>query len=357
MPWILRLLIYVTCFFILEFYFFKKLFNSIRILFPNALKPRHKRYIVIFIVLLNLFPITQFVNWSFELLFDIEILDFGYSFLENYLIHYPFWINILIVLQSAILLLPVDLLRLILSPFTGKYREKFKTWNARLILLVYIIFTVYVPVRIFYDINFVEVRHTAYNTAELHESLEGLKIGLIADIQADYYTDESRLDNYITKLNDEVRIVTLEAMRVASTRTISVQPESDGWNKLKPWATKKGIFDDEENHPIFGFDNPGPHEKDEANRYGYEHWIKVDNSTVVDGEFTIREIPAQKYAVLRCKGVENIGKKWKELVSWRSRSKYEHECANCVEKIVDRNAMGPDDLILDLYLPIKIKSM
>ena len=159
----------------------------------------------------------------------------------------------------------------------------------------------------------------------------------------------------VTKLNDEVRIVTLEAMRVASTRTISVQPESDGWNKLKPWATKKGIFDDEENHPIFGFDNPGPHEKDEANRYGYEHWIKVDNSTVVDGEFTIREIPAQKYAVLRCKGVENIGKKWKELVSWRSRSKYEHECANCVEKIVDRNAMGPDDLILDLYLPIKIK--
>jgi DNA gyrase inhibitor GyrI len=161
----------------------------------------------------------------------------------------------------------------------------------------------------------------------------------------------------VTKLNEEVRIVTLDNMRVASIRTISVSPESDGWSKLKPWAMEKGIFDDAEKYLIFGFDNPGPHEKDEANRYGYEHWIKIDDTIIVDGEFAICEIPSQKYAVLRCKGVVNIGKKWKELVSWRSKSKYEHECANCVEKIVNRHAMGPDDLVLDLYLPIKEKKL
>lgn len=239
MPWILRLLIYVTCFFILEFYFFKKLFNSIRILFPNALKPGYKRYIVIFIVLLNLFPITQFLNWSFELLFDFEIFEFGESFLENYLIHYPFWINILIVLQSAILLLPVDLLRLLLIPFTKKYGEKLKTWNAKLIILVYIFFAVYVPVRIYYDINFVEVRHTEYSMDNLHGSLEGLKIGLIADIQADYYTDESRLDNYIEKLNEAEPDLVLIAGDVITNSADYIPVAAEALSKVK---SKYGIY-------------------------------------------------------------------------------------------------------------------
>lgn len=157
----------------------------------------------------------------------------------------------------------------------------------------------------------------------------------------------------VTKLNEEVRIITLDTMRVASTRTISVQPESDGWNKLKPWATKKGIFDDQEKYPIFGFDNPGPANKDEANRYGYEHWIKIDDTVVVDGEFTIREIPAQKYAIMRSRGISNIGPKWKELVTWRAKSKYKMGHAQCLEQIVDRTKLDPEIFELDLYLAIE----
>ncbi len=157
----------------------------------------------------------------------------------------------------------------------------------------------------------------------------------------------------VTKLNEEVRIVTLDEMRVASTRTISIQPESDGWEKLKPWAIKKGIFDDQKRYPIFGFDNPGPQEKDDANRYGYEHWIKVDETIKVDGEFVTRQIPSQKYAVLRSKGISNIGKKWKELVSWRSKSNYKQANAQCLEQIVDRTKLDPEIFELDLYLAIK----
>lgn len=232
-------MIYVTGFFLLEFYFFKKLFNSIRILFPNRLKARHKRYIVILIFLLNLFPITQFLNWSFELLFDLDLFDFGNSVLENYLIHYPFWINILIVLQAGILLLPVDLIRLLLFPFTKNHREKLKTWNAKLIILVYIFFAVYVPVRIYYDINFVEVRYTEYKTNELHESLEGFKIGLIADIQADYYTDEARLDNYIDKLNEAEPDLVLIAGDVITNSADYIPAAAKALSKVK---SKYGIY-------------------------------------------------------------------------------------------------------------------
>ena len=239
MPWILRLLIYVTCFFILEFYFFKKLFNSIRILYPNALKPKHKRLLIIVILLLNLFPITQFLNWSLELLFGIELFDFGHSFIESILIHYPFWINILIVLQSSVLLLPVDLIRLILHPFLKKYRENIKVWNARLILLVYIFFLVYVPLRIYYDINFVDVRYTEYKTAKLNKSLQGFKIGLIADIQADYYTDEQRIKNYIDKLNQAEPDLVLIAGDVITNSADYIPVAADALSKIK---SKYGIY-------------------------------------------------------------------------------------------------------------------
>ncbi len=239
MPWILRLLIYVTCFFILEFYFFKKLFNSVRILYPDALKPKHKRVLITVILLLNLFPITQFVNWTFELLFDFELFDFGHSFIESYLIHYPFWINILIVLQSSILLLPVDLIRAILNPFLKKYRDILKVWNARLILLVYIFFAVYVPLRIYYDINFVEVRFTEYKTDMLPPSLQGFKIGLIADIQADYYTDEHRMSNYIDKLNAAEPDLVLIAGDVITNSADYIPAAAEALGQIK---SKYGIY-------------------------------------------------------------------------------------------------------------------
>lgn len=60
---------------------------------------------------------------------------------------------------------------------------------------------IYAPIRITYDYFTVSIRPVEYLKADLHPSLDGFKIVLIADVQADRYTNKSRLANYINKIN------------------------------------------------------------------------------------------------------------------------------------------------------------
>lgn len=60
-------------------------------------------------------------------------------------------------------------------------------------------------------------------------------------------------------MSDEaVRIVRLEPMLAASFYAFGAEPEAAAWEQLKAWATRRGIWNDLERHPVFGFNNPGP---------------------------------------------------------------------------------------------------
>jgi predicted MPP superfamily phosphohydrolase len=48
----------------------------------------------------------------------------------------------------------------------------------------------------------VEVRNVTYKNAKLPDGLNNLKFVLISDIHADRYTDEKRLGNYVSKINE-----------------------------------------------------------------------------------------------------------------------------------------------------------
>ena len=56
----------------------------------------------------------------------------------------------------------------------------------------------------------------------------------------------------------DVRIVTLEPMRVASAHAYSASPEGEAWDKLIAWARPKGLLDDPQVHRIYGFNSPDP---------------------------------------------------------------------------------------------------
>src|SRR5574341_504661 len=56
----------------------------------------------------------------------------------------------------------------------------------------------------------------------------------------------------------KVNIVKLAPMRIASIRALSETPERDAWEKLRAWANPKGLLDDSDKHPVFGFNNPSP---------------------------------------------------------------------------------------------------
>lgn len=153
----------------------------------------------------------------------------------------------------------------------------------------------------------------------------------------------------------DVRIIKLDPMAVASVRVVSESPEVDAWSKLRAWAEPKGLLRDDENHPIFGFNNPNP--QPESREYGYEFWIKVASDVKSEGEIEVKDYPGGLYAVTTCKLTEdpsgrNILETWKALLEWVKASKYKWRQVHELEKVHDPMA-SESDIILDLYLPIE----
>jgi DNA gyrase inhibitor GyrI len=155
----------------------------------------------------------------------------------------------------------------------------------------------------------------------------------------------------------EISIREVEPMRVASMRVISESPEGDVWTKLKSWAKPKGLLDDLEKHPIFGFDNPLPSKESKTN--GYELWIKMGPEIESDDQVEIKEFPGGLYAVYMCevKGdpYKTIPAGWKVLQNWL-KSSDDYTCGHhqWLEKSVNID-VTLDDLKLELHLPIRKK--
>ncbi|MFW9854299.1 MAG: effector binding domain-containing protein [Candidatus Thorarchaeota archaeon] len=154
--------------------------------------------------------------------------------------------------------------------------------------------------------------------------------------------------------NLDVRIVELDPMRVASVQAISKSPENDAWKKIQPWAEKLGLFDDLEKHPVFGFNNPDPSPGKEE--YGYEFWVRVEPEIEPEGEIEVKEFSGGLYAVTTTRLIvndDNIIPAWKQLGEWVKESKeYDFGEFPCLERALNPRA-SPENLILDLYCPIK----
>lgn len=148
----------------------------------------------------------------------------------------------------------------------------------------------------------------------------------------------------------DVRIVEMEPMRVASAHGFGKSPEELAWNKILAYAGAKGL--DPEKARFFGFNNPDP--SPGSPNYGYEQWITVGPGVEGEGEVEIKEIPARRYAVKRCEGLDTIGRRWKELVTWFEDSPYKkpphwHEC---LEELLTPPDVPYEEYVFDLYLPI-----
>jgi AraC family transcriptional regulator len=152
----------------------------------------------------------------------------------------------------------------------------------------------------------------------------------------------------------DVRIVTLEPMRVASARAVSETPERDAWERLCTWAEPQGLLEDNEKHPIFGFNNPNP--SPERREYGYELWIQVDPETQADGEIKVKDFAGGRFAVTSCKLMDdprgNTAEIWLKLWKWVQSSEYRWRKTHELEKSLDPRA-PMEEMVLDLYLPIE----
>ncbi len=190
-----------------------------------------------------------------------------------------------------------------------------------------------------------------------------------ADSQRRKKAEAAKRADYIEKIHTKegypmkeftVSIVELEPMRVASVQVMSETPEHDAWEKMRKWAEPRGLLQNLEEHPVFGFNNPNP--SPGQREYGYEFWIRVGDDIEPEGDITIKEVKGGLYAVTTCNLKRELESEyfkehgylesWKKIVDWVESSKYTMGDHQCLEKATNPNALN-EEPILDLYCPIK----
>ena len=232
MSFIMRLTLALLIFFIVEFYFYKRFKNSFTTIFPSFDKTKLKKIIRSIIIFTNLYPAILIIYFVYLMISDASRMSAIENSLFDWLLVYPFWASVLIIVQSFVFLLPIDLVRMITFPFYKKYGESVKRKISIVALIIIGISFVYVPLRIAYDYYFVSTRVTTLEVENLPENLNGFRIALIADTQADWYTDDNRLYNYIETVNDANPDLILIAGDIITSTPRYIQQGADVFKNL-----------------------------------------------------------------------------------------------------------------------------
>jgi len=97
----------------------------------------------------------------------------------------------------------------------------------------------YIPVRVVYDYYAVDVTRVEYFKQNLPEQLNGFKLVLISDIQADRYTNEQRLENFVEKVNATKPDLVLIAGDVITSTPDYIKTSTGFIGRIK---SKLGVF-------------------------------------------------------------------------------------------------------------------
>ena len=183
-----------------EVYFFKKFTKSFHSLFPAVSLRKTKIWNNIAVIFINLLQIFVIISLAYVLITGTRTFFPPQSTIFDYLIQYPFWIGAIIIAQVILIFLIFKISLFTISRFY-KDKIKLKKIEAVIFIVLLAVFIIYVPARIIYDYNSVEIRRVVYQKENMPDILDGFKIVLISDTQADRYTDQKRLNNFIEKVN------------------------------------------------------------------------------------------------------------------------------------------------------------
>ena len=235
---IIRVLIGLVILFLLEYYFTRKLNRVFKTLFPDYDVKKKKIILYTFLVLLNLYPVILVFNAVYAAITK-QSVSFPENVFADYLLLYPFWTLIILILQVSVIFFLIDLLKLILYPLYKKHKEKLYPLQVKIFLALVVFFAIYVPARMIYDYNTVDVRTVDYKKLNLPKELNGFKIAFISDVQADRYTDEKRLNRYVEKINEQNPDLVLIAGDVITSTPNYIETAAKYIGKIK---SKYGTF-------------------------------------------------------------------------------------------------------------------
>ena len=109
---------------------------------------------------------------------------------QDWIMTYPFWVAVVIMVESVIYFISIDLIKLMLYVFrvnTGYWPHVFQ-----MIILAW--FIIYVPFRISNDTGSVNIREFRFDLQQKSQDVADISLVLVGDIQVDRYTQGEKLD-------------------------------------------------------------------------------------------------------------------------------------------------------------------
>lgn len=199
---LLRAFIFLSSIFLVQFYFAKRLRNSL--LETGYFKNKKNLTIAIIsvIVFFDLFPIFNSFAGIYGVINPATDFEIPKVFVVDYLFRIPSWMIILIIVQVVLLFAPIDLMVFLLKKLRIKIPEKLNFYLSKYFILLTIFFAAYIPLRAYYEFKKVEVEKRTYQLNVSDKSLNNFRIAFISDIQIDRFTNPERVNNYISKINE-----------------------------------------------------------------------------------------------------------------------------------------------------------
>jgi uncharacterized protein len=200
--WIAILFVGLFFFIAHAVYFSARVTRALEVVAPRSrplLRPLRLAYLLVACSL----PVLMLGYVVYALIARPETIGPPDSRIYDYLVEVPFWLVTIYSLQCSLLIVPLDLVHLGLARFGVAAGQHWRWRRNALALLVCAGFLVYVPARIAIDSSELEVRVHQVASADLPADLDGFEIALIADMQADQYTNVERLAQLVDAANRE----------------------------------------------------------------------------------------------------------------------------------------------------------
>jgi DNA gyrase inhibitor GyrI len=147
---------------------------------------------------------------------------------------------------------------------------------------------------------------------------------------------------------EQVEIVRLSPLQVASFYGFGPEPEAEAAGKLLAWAEPRGLLDGGVTRRVFGFNHPSPAAG--SPNYGYELWLELKEDDPRAPE--VKTFDGGLFAVARCRGVPAVPDTWRALVTALEDSSYAMAPGQCLEQHTGDLRGSIDALEFALYQPV-----
>ncbi len=152
----------------------------------------HKWLVPLVLLTFYAYPIGALID--FYSTGSIDLLDYPQP------LAYWFWFGLIFVFQLATWIIVTDLINVITNYFYGD-KNVISRWHPHVIVALFAAIFLYTATKTYLHTTQVQAEHHTISVENLPESLAGLKIVHITDIQGDEYTERNEIRTYIKKVN------------------------------------------------------------------------------------------------------------------------------------------------------------